>query len=426
MNSRILLLVVFAAGLSIGWFGNSWLKSGLPVIATTERNEDSLVQGENVSVSSSVLTLNNSNEATPNTGDAFGKTSQRAQPDPAQILTVASSSDLFNRYLGDGRYQEAINLYQEQKLQNTEIADHLRKTLLTHLERLTSERRNSDFSTLIESYLSVYYDDVDVLLLLADFNRDNGSFLEVVDVYLLAKTYAYTDIDRQKVSSRFNGFVEELDKSYTGQENWWPLINFYSHVVTSGLMTSSHQYRQALAHLRAGDEAFAIDQLNKLLDDGVVGEAAALVLNSLSSQTVAPVIGNTSVTEYAESIALQRVGNQYAVNLGNNRQKSVALLIDTGASMTALSSKSFNSLGIGVDAVESDRRVFRTAGGVVMGTVFTVPELRLGPYLLKNTQIAVIDFEADREIDGLLGMNILGQFRFHIDQENALLQLSEK
>ena len=67
-----------------------------------------------------------------------------------------------------------------------------------------------------------------------------------------------------------------------------------------------------------------------------------------------------------------------------------------------------------------------SASGVVMGTVYSVPELSLGPYLMKNTRIAVLDFDVSRDIDGLLGMNVLGQFRFQIDQENARLLLSRE
>ena len=75
---------------------------------------------------------------------------------------------------------------------------------------------------------------------------------------------------------------------------------------------------------------------------------------------------------------------------------------------------------------EEDRRPFRTAGGVTMGTVYTVSEFSLGPYLLSNTQIAVLDFTMKPGVDGLLGMNVLGQFRFQIDQENARLLLSKE
>lgn len=61
-----------------------------------------------------------------------------------------------------------------------------------------------------------------------------------------------------------------------------------------------------------------------------------------------------------------------------------------------------------------------------MGTVYSVPELRLGSYVITNSQIAVIDFDTSRGFDGLLGMNVLGQFRFQIDQDNAKLLLSSK
>jgi len=297
---------------------------------------------------------------------------------------------------------------------------------MNHLKLLTEARSNSDFSELIESYLSIYYDDVDFLLLLADFNQANGSYLEVVDVYLLAKTYAYTNVDQQNTLSRFNNFVTSIDQAYTSQQDWWSLINFYTHVNTSGLMTSTHQYQQALAHLRSGDEYFAIEQFTQLLNDSMVGESAALALNSLDNNGTASAIENNAVQDDSQSVVLQKIGNQYAVNLSNNRRDNVNLLIDTGASMTVISSSSFFSLGIGADAVELDRRVFRTAGGVVMGTVYAFPELRLGPYLLQDTQVAVLDFETRPEIDGLLGMNILGQFRFQIDQENTQLRLSKK
>ena len=70
--------------------------------------------------------------------------------------------------------------------------------------------------------------------------------------------------------------------------------------------------------------------------------------------------------------------------------------------------------------------MFRTAGGVAQGTVYSVPELTLGTYQLTDTQIAVLDFELKPGVDGLLGMNILGQFRFQIDQENASLLLSRE
>ena len=189
-------------------------------------------------------------------------------------------------------------------------------------------------------------------------------------------------------------------------------------------MTSTLQYRRAIAHLRSGDEIYAIEQFNQLLDDSLVGESAAVALNSLTDNSDTPVIVTSSPWEGADSVALQKLGNQYAVNLSNSQQENVRLLLDTGASMTAMSRASFDALNTRGDAVEQEKRVFRTANGLIQGMVFSIPELSLGSHVLENTQIAVIDFEdTDRGIDGLLGMNILGQFRFHIEQETSRLLL---
>ena len=94
--------------------------------------------------------------------------------------------------------------------------------------------------------------------------------------------------------------------------------------------------------------------------------------------------------------------------------------------MTTLSQASFYALRTSGEAIEQERRVFHTANGVAQGTVYLVPEINLGPFLLKNTRVAVLEFGIVQGIDGLLGMNVLGQFRFQIDQENRNLLLNKK
>ena len=439
MSSSYLIFIVFLAGLGAGWFANTWVASyqSNPTVDIASVAE---VDGQGVSgtaISSGVASVNpwslqpaNSNQNRLNQGDTVSSATSASYPQPTQSEVASQSSSIsatFDKLLSDRRYFDAISFFEEQKQQNEQIAIQLRRSLLKELQYLIEARNNSDFSELIDNYLSANYDDVDVLLLLADFNLANGSYLEVVDVYLLAKTYSYSNADLDKVTNRFNRFVEETDIAYTGRKNWWFLINLYEHINTSGLMTSTLQYRRAIAHLRSGDEIYAIEQFNQLLDDSLVGESAAVALNSLTDNTDTPVIVTSSPWEGADSVALQKLGNQYAVNLSDNRQENVRLLLDTGASMTAMSRASFDALNTRGDAVEQEKRVFRTANGLIQGMVFSIPELSLGSHVLENTQIAVIDFEdTDRGIDGLLGMNILGQFRFHIEQETSRLLLRRK
>ena len=451
MITRLSFVVVFVAGISAGWMGKTWFEPVQSELTTSisDDNQDAIIPGNNLSenstqaIESTIANSNtvnsskaNSKTARSNTALAQTQSATNSYPQNRQQLTEEKfvGSTIFSHFkklLNNRLYYDAMILYQEQFQTNDQTSIQLKRILLDRLKLLSETRNNNDFSELIENYLSIYYDDVEVLLLLAKFNQANGSYLEAVDVYLLAKTYAYTDADQNKLLTHFNGFIEGIDSFYTNQKNWPSLLNFYSHISTSGLMTSPHQYRQALAHLRSGDEYIAIEQFRQLTNDSVVGESAVAALNKLTNLngvTPANVTSpaSSSSLEASESIALQKLGNQYLVDLTVNRQDEVKLLIDTGASITTLSRSSFDSLTTNGDAVVQDRRVFRTASGVVMGTVYSVPQLSLGPYVLNNTQIAVLDFDVSRNIDGLLGMNVLGQFRFQIDQENARLLLNRQ
>ncbi len=433
MKSPLLISLAFLLGLGGGWIGKTWFESYLlnldAMIVTATggnphvlANADAKTSESGSELKSEIDFLSNKNPLVPSTSVAD------TQSESFVVTQEAASNSTIDRFkllLDERQYFNAMTLYQEQKQISDSTASKLKVILLNELESLVEARDNSGFSDLVENYLSHYYDDIDVLLLLVNFNHVNSSYLEVINVFLLAKTYAYSDYDKKRVASELDHFVADVDSLYTGLEDWVSLINFYAHIDTSGLMTSSYQYRQAVAHLRSGDEAFAIEQFRQLQNDSVVAESATKALESLLNKSETPTIVYDSLWDGADSIALQKVGNQYAVNLDNPQRDGVTLLIDTGASMTAMSAESFNKLNFNGDAVEQDKRVFRTASGVVQGTVFSVPELFLGSHRLVNTQIAVIDFSGERGFGGLLGMNVLGQFRFQIDQENSQLLLLE-
>ena len=445
MTTRLLFIVVFVAGVSSGWFGKTWLENaGLDSTSTgvvfTHNKIDKRGDGKHDestrSIDNSIASTSDQSSLNDSAAGADGTlsvtrgnseffprdTQHRVDEVPGSTAVLSR----FLRLLDERRYYDAMVLYQELIPQGEQTATQLKSTLLDYLRSLSETRNNNDFSELIENYLSVYYDDIDVLLLLAEFNQANGSYLEVVDVYLLAKTYAYTDVDQQNLHARFNGFIKTVDGLYTSQKNWSSLINLYGHINASGLMTSPYQYRQALAHLRNGDELSAIEQFRQLVNDSLVGESASIALGNLTQGSVTTATISTSVWEGSETIPLQQAGNQYLVDLTVNRQSNVRLLIDTGASMTTLTRSSFESLNIDNDAVKLDRRVFRTANGLIQGTVYSVPELSIGPFLMNDTQIAVLEFDMNEGVDGLLGMNVLGQFRFQIDQENIQLLLSRE
>ena len=429
MDTRFLLIAVFVAGVSSGWLGKAWWgtpHSG-PTTQVSDNTQQSIRRNDNASRTlSNTLdsTITRSSDATSINID-FSDPPSLAEPS-REARTDNNAPLLFTRLLDDRRYYDAMVLYQETTRNNERATAQLKRELLDHLNLLSSNRNNSDFSELTENYLSVYYDDLDVLLLLADFNEANGSYLEAADVYLLAKNYTYKITDQQNLLTHFNSFVNKTDQIYSNQQDWLSLINFYAHIEALGLLTSVHQYGRAIAHLSNGDRFSAVALLEQLVNDSLIGEQASLALLELSGNTGTPIINSDPVREDSEVVSLQQRGNQFLVDLTINREDNVKLLIDTGASMTTLSQASFYALRTSGEAIEQERRVFHTANGVAQGTVYLVPEINLGPFLLKNTRVAVLEFGIVQGIDGLLGMNVLGQFRFQIDQENRNLLLNKK
>ena len=130
-------------------------------------------------------------------------------------------------------------------------------------------------------------------------------------------------------------------------------------------------------------------------------------------------------SDYNAQVPLRSRGNQFVTELQLDNT-ALALLIDTGASLTTLSRQSFEQISDRHRFTLLGYRMFRTANGLSKGAVYRVGRMRLGQMVLIDNNIAVLDFSMGDDIDGLLGMNVLGQFRFQIDQQQKRLYLAEK
>lgn len=110
----------------------------------------------------------------------------------------------------------------------------------------------------------------------------------------------------------------------------------------------------------------------------------------------------------------------------SNEQIKTELLIDTGASITALTQTTFAQIPTQAKDFQRYMNV-KTANGMVRSELYQIAEVRLGEQVFNNIEVLVLpENVSDSEaFNGLLGMNILAQFAFFIDQDNALLELSK-
>ena len=101
----------------------------------------------------------------------------------------------------------------------------------------------------------------------------------------------------------------------------------------------------------------------------------------------------------------------------------VRLLVDTGCAVTAITPSTVDLLGLDRSTF-TGRQVMFTAGGTFL-TVPTgrIPALRLGAVELQDVEVALMDLPPGVAVDGLLGVNVLDQFRATFDFRHATLVL---
>ena len=62
-------------------------------------------------------------------------------------------------------------------------------------------------------------------------------------------------------------------------------------------------------------------------------------------------------------------------------------------------------------------------GGILRVPVVTIPELRIGGLRIANITAVVLDFSPALKFDGMLGMNVLQQFRVTVETDTGTLVL---
>ena len=332
----------------------------------------------------------------------------------------------FKKQLTAHNYVAAIAIYQVSLDANDTGDLGLKPLLMEHIEMLISSSSQGQFTELTELYLSVFYDDIDVLLSLAKFNRSTGFLAEAAAILHLVKSYAYTNRDKITVEATIDDFISQVHTDLVSADDLFGLANIYQQMHRLNLLRPMHRLRQAQLSIQTGSMASAREILADLIQEpSVSAEAEQIMLNHQQELSLGK--GNKMAMKngYSDQIALARRGNQYLADLEIQDTK-VALLIDTGASMTTLSQQAFQALSNNHTFDLLGQRIFNTANGIAKGNIYQVDSLTLGRFTLASIQIAVLDFSMPDGVDGLLGMNILANFRFHIDQKTQMLYLADR
>jgi clan AA aspartic protease (TIGR02281 family) len=324
-------------------------------------------------------------------------------------VTAVHRLEGFTQSLEQQRLDKLIEQHETLGQIDEELAGRARQQLLEHLQALAARGQHMALRDLADAWLSAYPEDVAVWAQLAWSLQQTGEYSLAIATIDSMRRLSYGEADSSAYVTSLQQFTAQAEKQLVGSGKLETLRDVYQELVNWGFDDPAFRFRLgqlqiALGDERAGQEAVA----GLLLDPDWHARTRALL---------APL--NQSSADYT-AVALQQRAGQYLAKISLNHKHTVRLLLDTGASISALSEDAFESLAN--SALLSPRReqVLETAGGMVRARVYQMDSLALGDQVVNNIEFAVLP-ELPAHMDGILGMNALGQIDFEIDQNTSQL-----
>ena len=136
---------------------------------------------------------------------------------------------------------------------------------------------------------------------------------------------------------------------------------------------------------------------------------------------------STETSEEVEAIVRFSTSNGHmVVPVLLNDSRDTTLLFDTGASITILSTKLAQSLGLRAQAGRTIR--LKTVAADVKAKVAKLDSITVGGLSRSDFTVAVVDLDLDKSgrFDGILGMDFLGNYTIRIDNKARRIFLTPR
>jgi len=306
------------------------------------------------------------------------------------------------------------------------------------LESLTILLNNEQYAFLVlatELTNLLKYDPLNESLLLLE-----GELIELTKPLSTAIVHYY-DLAELPLSTETLSFIDakiatlyQQAQTQLSQDEQWELVARLNEPLYQRIPDARH-YTLNLA------EAYAYQQKLTLMEDVLAAlpsndRDANIIRNKayeMRDITNADATPNKSEIEptgaeaarYQTRVALERIGDQYRLDVKALNQKAT-MILDTGASTTAISSRLFARLGRMRNLTFIGNFNIRTASGTIEAPLVQIPRFYFASYEFNDVSAIVLPEDALPDADGLLGMNVLGQFDFAIMPQSSELILTER
>lgn len=356
---------------------------------------------------------------------------ERPQADSQPAVQVAAEESagekILAELLAEQRFRDATAYFYQQLRVDAAARMVLRPTFERYLKDCRQNCEPGVFLDLVDAWLATFYDDIPVLIQLAEFQENQGQPEAAANTLLLAKTYAL-EVDQQlAVQQARDRLTRRTDNRLEDEGRWIELLGYYDFLASIDFTTARFELRRVQLYRRLGEHARAVRLLSRLqaADDGRDPQLTASIENYLNETSVLERVEENPVEVFPSEVPLEKYGSGFLVNVMFNERDSLRLLLDTGASITALTHDSFRKL-YRPDLSLLGTQLFKTASGYTRGDIYSAQSISLGDERIDGTTLAVLDRLEMGDVDGLLGMNVLRHYRFEIDRVGLVMYLERR
>jgi clan AA aspartic protease (TIGR02281 family) len=296
-----------------------------------------------------------------------------------------------------------------------------RSTIFITANQMYANKNYLELGLLLQNYLKQHPQDIEFLLLEAKMKVETSLLSDAIGHYYDLLRKPMTLAQQQEVEEQINTLSSNSIEQLTRLYSWEVLAMFVEPLLQLDPNNRLYILSLAKAYAELYQEALMENVLGSLPFDDPGAKAIRQIIvaqqlpepNGESSEdTVEPIVGR--------AIALQKYADQYVID-GLLSSNPVSLLIDTGASVTAISRRYFNRLSNRYKVNYLGRFSIGTAAGSIKASMYQFRELRIGHVKVENLPVVILPMGQFENADGLLGMNFLREFDFKIDQRQSVM-----
>jgi len=391
IKSYVVGIFLFFGGILVGWKGHSFVDSIEQTVFPVATQGSSLIPTPTQTNEHQQNALSNNDNQAPR--------------------FFSSDSLLNNTQLGmviELIKQDLDEQHQSQLNQN--VVRYANSLLVSGTNAESTEQR-------LLALLGNFDTKEDVLDVLAKFYSKERKYQKAISALYNLRSMKNFDNEYQSITHRIDVLINKTvsEKESLGFES--ELKDFYEFLLSKEPDNFDIQYRYAEFEYENRNYLHAEQLLAVLLHHPSYASQSEVLMKKVQRQ-------NELIENGVIPVPLEKAGEHYLVSVLINNQEPVKLIIDTGATLSILSPKVIQNLGMNLEDVEQHMS-FSTANGVVKAPVLELESMAIRNHMVRHVKVGVLSSLSHTKVGGLLGMNFLNQFVFFLDQKNNTLELTE-